>query len=262
MSSVSDLVHLESRNAVAFLTMNRPEARNALSLELIAALRIMLNDLSTDPELKVVVLAGSGDRAFSAGADLNERLTFNPAQRTAHTATIDGLCAAIESFPTPVIAAIHGHALAGGAEIAVACDLRVMDEAGSIGFPEVSIGVFPGAGGVIRLPRIIGAGRARDLLMTGRTVGAGEALTIGLIDRIVPRELVMQTAVALAEEIASRAPLAVRALKSALVGTAGLPIDDARSIVSRLREPLDGSRDYAEGLRAFAERRTPNFTGE
>jgi enoyl-CoA hydratase/carnithine racemase len=252
---------VEHQNRVAIVTLNRPSVRNALDLGLLQALIAHLDDFAADREVRCLVLTGAGDRAFSAGADLKERLGLSPDERTAHTALIDEATAAIERFPVPVIAAIRGFALAGGAELATACDLRVMSDDGAIGFPEVKVGVFPGAGGVIRLPRLIGAGLARDLLFTGRRVEAEEALAVGLVDRVVPNPQVLAAAMALAGEIASSAPLAMRALKAALLESAGLPTEDARRIVARLRVPLDATRDYEEGLRAFSERRSPRFTG-
>jgi enoyl-CoA hydratase/carnithine racemase len=161
----------------------------------------------------------------------------------------------------PSIAAIRGFALAGGAELAIACDLRVAAEDATLGFPEVRVGIFPGAGGVLRLPRIVGGGVARDLLFTGRRVSADEAFRIGLIDRLVAPRAVMESAVELAASIAANAPLAVRAVKRALEESHGRPLGDARSTVSALRAALDATDDYEEGLAAFADKRAPRFTG-
>ena len=253
---------IDRRDEIAVLTLNRPQARNALNFDLLATLLSELQALAEDSSLRCLLVTGAGDAAFCAGADLKERLTLTPEQRTAHTAAINDVANALEQFPAPVIAAIRGFALAGGAELATACDLRVASVDAVLGFPEVRVGVFPGAGGVIRLPRLVGAGRARDLLLTGRQVGAAEALTMGLLDRVVPNEEVLPAAMALAEEIAANAPLAIGALKKALIETAGLSSERARSSVSRLRVPLDATVDYDEGLQAFSERRTPRFIGE
>jgi enoyl-CoA hydratase/carnithine racemase len=161
----------------------------------------------------------------------------------------------------PTIAAIRGYALAGGAELAIACDLRVAAHDAILGFPEVKIGIFPGAGGALRLPRIVGDGVARDLLFTGRQITAEEALRVGLVDRVTDAESVMDMAQSLAELIAANAPLAVRAVKRALTESHGRPFADARRIVNALRADLDQTEDYEEGLRAFAERRPPRFSG-
>jgi enoyl-CoA hydratase/carnithine racemase len=246
---------------IAVVTMNRPAARNALSRQLVADLDAALRALAADRSLHAFILTGAGDRAFCAGADLVERRSLSPVELTAHTAGINTVCDLLAEFPVPTIAAIRGYALAGGAELAIACDLRVAGNDAVFGYPEVKIGVFPGAGGVVRLPRLIGAGAARDLLYTGRGVAAGEAHRLGLIDRLVSPDRVLVEAHALAREIAANAPLAVRAVKRALVETIGLPDADAHRIAARHRQPLDATSDYAEGLAAFAERRTPRFTG-
>lgn len=251
----------ERFESVAVLTLNRPESRNALNRALIDALLADLAQLAADVSVRCLVLTGAGDKAFCAGADLKERLDLTPDQRTEHTRKINAISDALAAFPTPVIAAIRGFCLAGGAELAVACDLRVMAEDSVYGLPEVRIGVFPGAGATVRLPGIVGTGHARDLLFTGRRISAQEAAAIGLADRIAPSSDVLPSALSLANDIAAGAPLAMRALKSALNQAAGLPPDDAARIVSRLRVPLDATADYTEGIRAFTERRPPRFTG-
>jgi enoyl-CoA hydratase len=159
------------------------------------------------------------------------------------------------------IAAVRGFALAGGTELAIACDLRVAGTDAVFGLPEVKIGIFPGAGGVLRLPRLVGAGAARDLLFTGRQVGAEEASRLGLIDRLVEPEAVLTAARALAGQVAANAPLAVRAVKRALGESFGLVEAEARRTVNRHRATLDATADYQEGLAAFAERRAPRFRG-
>ncbi|MEA2511145.1 MAG: hypothetical protein QOJ59_632 [Thermomicrobiales bacterium] len=255
-------VLIERTGEIATVTMNRPDARNALSRQLGADLLTALTDLSRDEQLRALILTGAGERAFCAGADLIERRTLTSAELTTHTESINAVCDALAGFPVPTFAAIRGFALAGGAELAIACDLRIAGEDAVLGFPEVKIGVFPGAGGVVRLPRLVGAGAARDLRYTGRKVAADEALRIGLVDRIVPSAQVLAVARALADEIAANAPLAVRAVKRALMESSGLAESDAHRVVARHRRPLDATADYEEGLAAFAERRRPAFRGE
>jgi enoyl-CoA hydratase/carnithine racemase len=182
-------------------------------------------------------------------------------ERRVTTEAIFDACQAVAELPVPVIAAVRGYCLAGGAELAIACDLRVAGDDAIFGWSEVRVGVFPGAGGTVRLPRLIGPGAARDLLFTGRRIDAAEAHRLGLTDRTVPAAETLAGAVELAEEVASAAPLAVRALKRALRDTEGLPEAAAHEAVARHRRPLDGSADYAEGLRAFAEKRPPRFEG-
>jgi methylglutaconyl-CoA hydratase len=261
MEDTAPTVTVERTGTMATVTLNRPAARNALSRRLVSDLLAILRDVAGESDLRALVLTGAGDRAFCAGADLVERRALSPAELTAHTEGISAACDALADFPVPVVAAIRGYALAGGAELAIACDLRVAGEDAVFGYPEVKVGVFPGAGGVIRLPRIVGAAAARDLLYTGRQVRADEAFRLGLVDRLVPPAEVLSTAARVAEEIAANAPLAVRAVKRALRDAAGLPDAAAHAAVAGHRRPLDATADYAEGLAAFAERRRPAFRG-
>jgi enoyl-CoA hydratase/carnithine racemase len=247
--------------AVVTLTLNRPEFRNALNQELSRALLGACTELATDSAVRVVILTGTGARAFCSGADLTERQGMTGPQRATHTELINRAADALAALPIPAIAAIRGYAVAGGAELAIACDIRVAGDDAVLGFPEVKIGIFPGAGGAVRLPLLIGVGAARELLYSGRFVVAAEALRLGLVDRVVEPAAVPLSAAELAREIAANAPLAVRALKRTLRETAGRPLDAALRIAARHRRTLDETADYAEGLAAFAEKREPLFTG-
>jgi enoyl-CoA hydratase/carnithine racemase len=257
----SVLLTVDGESHVATLTLNRPEALNAISRQLAADLLEMCNALAYRDDVWVVIVSGAGERAFCAGADLKERRMLSPEERTAHTAAIEAAAEALAALPMPTIAVVRGFVLAGGAELALACDLRVAAEDATFGFPEVKIGIFPGAGGALRLPKIVGGGAARDLLFTGRQVTAEEAFRLGLADRLVPADAVLESAAELAGSIAANAPLAVRAVKSALEESHGTPFEDARRAVNALRAPLDDTVDYEEGLAAFVERRSPRFTG-
>jgi enoyl-CoA hydratase/carnithine racemase len=254
-------VVVEADRKIATLTLNRPAAMNAISRGLATDLLAACQTLQEREDVWALVVTGAGERAFCAGADLKERRFLDASDRTAHTVAIEAAAEALAALQMPTIAAIRGFALAGGAELAIACDLRVAATDATFGFPEVKIGIFPGAGGVLRLPRIVGAGVARDLLFTGRQISAEEAARIGLVDRLVASEDVVPTANALAQNIASNAPLGVRAVKSALAASDGRPPTAARQAVNALRAGLDGTEDYEEGLRAFAERRAPEFKG-
>jgi enoyl-CoA hydratase/carnithine racemase len=249
-------------DGIATIALNRPEARNALSRALVGELRAACEWLAGDDGLRAVILTGMGERAFCAGADLVERKTMTADERSAHTEAILDAVEQVAALPVPVIGALNGFALAGGAELALACDLRLGMPETTLGFPEVKIGIFPGAGGVVRLPRLIGPSAANDLLFTGRQVHADEALRLGLIDAIVPADELLLAARAKAELIAEGAPLAVRALKRALRAADGVSIADGLVATAQLRRSLDGTADYAEGLAAFAERRAPRFTGQ
>jgi enoyl-CoA hydratase/carnithine racemase len=259
--SPSLLLTVDGESHIATLTLNRPDALNAISRELAAELLATCKALAGRDDVRAVIVTGAGERAFCAGADLKERRMLTAGERAAHTAAIEAAAEALAALPMPTIAAVRGFALAGGAELAIACDLRVAAGDATFGFPEVKIGIFPGAGGTLRLPRIVGAGAARDLLFTGRQVTAEEAFRLGLIDRLVPAESVLEDAAALAASIAANAPLAVRAVKRAVEESLGTPLDEARRAVNALRAALDATADYEEGLAAFAERRPPRFIG-
>jgi len=247
--------------AIVTLTLQRPEALNAINRQMAKELAEACARLADNRDVHAVIVTGAGERAFCAGADLKERRALTASERAAHTAEIEAAAEALAALPMPTIAALRGYALAGGSELAVACDLRVAGDDAVLGFPEVKIGIFPGAGGVPRLPRLVGDGTARDLLFTGRQINADEAFRVGLVDRVVAPEAVYETAVNLAESIAVNAPLAVRAVKRALTESYGRPVPDGRRAVNALRAALDETQDYAEGLAAFAERRAPRFTG-
>lgn len=254
-------LHWDERRWIATLTLNRPAVHNAISLELAEELTAACSVLGGSDGLRCVVVTGAGQRAFSAGADLRQRRNLEAAARTRHTAAIDEAAEVLANLPVPTIAAVRGFALAGGAELAIACDLRVAATDAVFGFPEVRVGIFPGAGGVRRLPPLIGLGAARDLLFTGRRVDADEARRLGLIDRLVEPSAHLDAAYGLAATIAENAPLAIRAVKRALG-----ELNDPDPVASRerlraLRTPLDTTADYEEGLAAFAEKRQPRFTG-
>jgi enoyl-CoA hydratase/carnithine racemase len=252
---------LEIAGGVATVTLNRPHALNAINRALADELSAACRILRDRSDVRVVIVTGAGERAFCAGADLRERGSMTPGDRNAHRAGIEAAAEDLANLPVPTIAAVRGYALAGGTELAIACDLRVAGTDAVFGVPEVKIGIFPGAGGVLRLPPLIGLGNARDLLYTGRQVAADEARSIGLITRLVAPNDVLPVAHELASQIAANAPLALRAVKDALHVSSGQPAAEARSEVNQRRMALDDTADYEEGLRAFAEKRRPQFTG-
>ena len=247
---------------LATITLNRPAALNALSRELAAQLGAMLTELRDRPDLRVVVLRGAGERAFCTGADLKERAGLSPDERGAHTALIMSAAETLAALPVPTIAAVRGFALAGGLELALACDIRLAANDAVFGLTEVRIGIFPGAGGPVRLPRVVGPGKAREMIFSGRRIDAAEAVACGLVERVVPVDDFDRTVMGLAGEIRDAAPLAVRAVKRVLDRSLDLPLPDALAYAETLRRPLDATRDYSEGLAAFAARRKPRFTGE
>jgi enoyl-CoA hydratase/carnithine racemase len=255
-------LHLSVEAGLATVTLNRPAALNALSRDLGALLTARLGELRDRPDLRVVVLRGAGERAFCTGADLKERAGLTPAERGEHTGSIAAAADLLAALPVPTIAAIRGYALAGGLELALACDIRIAADDAIFGLTEVRIGIFPGAGGPVRLPRIVGPGKARELIFSGRRIDAAEALACGLVERVVPVPAFDEVVTTLAGEIRDAAPLAVRAVKRVLNQAQDVPLPAALAYAEALRRPLDATRDYAEGLAAFAERRKPRFTGE
>jgi enoyl-CoA hydratase/carnithine racemase len=255
------ILEVDDDSGIATLTLNRPHALNALSRDLAEALSDACAQIANTPAIRAVVVTGAGTRAFCAGADLKERRLLAAEERARHTRAIEAAAEALAAVPPPTIAAIRGYALAGGAELALACDLRVAGSDAMLGLPEVKIGIFPGAGGVLRLPALVGEGVARDLLFTGRQIAAAEALRVGLIERMTEPDDVLETARELAVAIAANAPLAVHAVKRALNESRGRPLQEARRVVNALRAELDDTADYAEGLAAFAEKRAPRFSG-
>jgi len=255
------ILRLDVADGIATLTLDRPAALNALSRTLIKALDEAVGVVAARDDVRVVVLRGAGARAFCTGADLKERARFEGAARAAHTAQIAAVADALAALPVPTIAALHGYTLAGGLELALACDIRLAAADTVCGLTEVRIGIFPGAGAPVRLPRLVGPGKARELIFSGRRIGADEALACGLVERVVPPAELAGAVATLAGEIAAAAPLAVRAAKRALALADDLPLAEALAAIEGLRRPLDDSADYSEGLAAFAERRPPHFTG-
>ncbi|NNV01558.1 enoyl-CoA hydratase [Brevibacillus sp. MCWH] len=255
-------VLLRKEGAVGVLTLNRPEVYNCLNLETLFTLRRLIAEIDADREIRSVVVTGAGEKAFCSGADLKERRTMTELQVQLYIRTIRDTFSELERLPKPVIAAINGVALGGGTELALACDLRVMSETAQMGLTETSLGIIPGAGGTQRLPRLIGKGKAKELIFTARRVNAEEALAIGLVNRTVPRDQVMTSALQLAEEIAANAPLALAQAKFAIDYGMEADLATGLAIESSAYQVLIPTRDRLEGLEAFREKRKPVYRGE
>lgn len=260
-------IRFECEGAIALLTIDRPEVHNALDFDTSDALVDAWIRFRDDDHLRVAILTGAGERAFCSGADLRgvgdfyKKLTS--AQRLRRSEQVPGLGGITKNLTIdkPIIAAVNGHCLAGGLELALACDLRIASENASFGLPEVTRGIIPGAGGTQRLPRLVGPERALDLIMTGRRIDAEEAMRIGLISRVVPQSELQEESLGIARAIAENGPLAVRAAKAAVWRGLDVPLEAGLRLEQLLAEPVRQSEDAQEGPRAFLEKRKPEFKG-
>jgi methylglutaconyl-CoA hydratase len=258
------LVLVERRERAAFVTINRPEAANALSKGLVAALtecfETLAADVKHDSDLRAVVLTGVG-RAFCAGADLKERRAMTLPETWAFLDELNKLANTIAALPRPVIAAINGAAFGGGLELALACDLRIAADSAELGLTEVRLGIIPGVGGTQRLPRVTSVAVAKELILTGRRVSAARALALGIVSEVVAGAELAAAAATLAREIGVAGPLAIAAAKRAIDGGVGLPLDEGLALEAVCYEEVLASEDRNEGLAAFAEKRPPAFRG-
>jgi enoyl-CoA hydratase/carnithine racemase len=253
------LVTVEVAGGVATVTLNRPEALNAISTELALALAEAVEPLATDPGVRAVVLTGAGERAFCVGADLKQRAGFDDHGWFVQREAFRRGFAAVRRCPLPTVAAVSGFALGGGAELALACDLIVAATDATFGLPEVRLGLVPAGGGTQLLARRVGRSAARDLVLTGRRVDAEEARRLGLADRVVPRGEVLAAATALAAEIAGNAPTAVRMAKWALEVGGDLPLEAAMEVEDQAWRRAVLSDDRREGIAAWMEKREPDW---
>jgi len=251
-------VNVTLSNGVATLTIDRPPA-NAFDPALIAELLAVLPPLTTDPDVRCLVVRGTG-RFFVAGADIRVMRELTEETQRAMRPWID-VQKLLEAAPKPVVAALNGHALGGGAELALACDIRVMAESATIGFPEMGLGLFPGAGGSQRLPRLLGAHRAKLLMIQGSRLTATEALHIGLVDEVVPDNRFDSRIDELAAELAAKPTRTIGMLKRIVEEGRTLPLDEALDVEFAAVLDLIHTRDTAEGLQAFLDKRAPSFTG-
>ena len=246
-------------DAVALLTLDRPDALNALSFRLVAELGDLLAVLDADPACHAIVITGAGDRAFAAGADIRELAGETP--DSLHDADPFAVLDRIGHLRTPVIAAVRGFALGGGCELAMACDMLVAGDDAQLGQPEIRLGIIPGAGGTQRLARAIGKARAMELVLTGRRIGAREAEAMGLVTQVVPATETIDHALDLAGRIAAMPPLAVAAAKASVVAAQGLSLAQGLRLERDQFEGLFETEDQREGMVAFLEKRAPAWRG-
>jgi enoyl-CoA hydratase len=247
-------------DGIGTITLNRPELRNALDLATLHELEKALDEWRYDPQVRVVMITGAGDKSFASGADIAQ---LN--KRTMLEGLLPNMTATyrlIEMYEKPTIAAVNGYALGGGLELALACDIRVAALHAKMGLPELNLAIMPGAGGTQRLSRIVGKGRAMELILTGDLVTAEQAERIGMISRAVPQEELLPVAREYARKISAKGPLAVRLAKSVIHRGAELDMESALYLEKLAQTILLGSEDKAEGTQAFLDKRTPSFKGK
>jgi enoyl-CoA hydratase len=252
---------LDNRDGIVTLTINRPEKLNALNAEAKKELRGAIESLGNDSTVSVVILTGAGDKAFVAGTDIEELAGLERESGRAFAAGGQELFDRIEHFPKPVIAAVNGYALGGGNELALACHLRVASDRARFGQPEVNLGIIPGYGGTQRLARLVGRGRALEMILTGEHIDAAEALRIGLVNRVVPHAELHAVVTAVAKTIAGKGPEAVRLALEAVRAVEELGLADGLRKEAELFGSCCATEDFREGTRAFLDKRKPVFVG-
>ena len=255
------ILHCDRQDGVAVVTLNRPDVMNAFNMALLKALDAKIAEIRFDPDVRVVIITGAGDRAFCAGADLKERATLTPVQVKEFIFTIRNLFTAIEQLNKPVIAAVNGVALGGGTELALAADIRIAAETATLGLTETRLAIIPGAGGTQRLPRLVGKGKAKELIFTGRRIGAAEALAIGLVNRVCPPENLIETCRQMAAEICETGPVAIEQAKYAINHGMETDLATGLAIESNAYWVCIPTEDRLEGLKAFREKRKPVYKG-
>ncbi len=254
-------VKTRTEAGVTTITIDRPEKLNALDAGVIAALERAFEAAASDADTRVVVLTGAGPKAFVAGADIGELRGLDPAEAEAFVRRGHALMARIENLGKPVIAAINGFALGGGCELALACTLRIAANTALLGLPEVKLGLIPGYGGTQRLARLVGRGRALQMMLTGEPVKAGEALFMGLVNEVAEPEELQATVLAMARKLASGAPLAMNAIMDSVNQGADLPLAEGIAVETAQFVTVCATEDMREGTGAFLDKRKPVFTG-
>ncbi|HEX8362474.1 MAG TPA: enoyl-CoA hydratase-related protein [Longimicrobium sp.] len=257
---MTSVVRVERDGAVAILTVDRPEKRNALNAAVRAELIAALDELRGDAEVRVLVVTGAGEKAFVAGADIGEFAGRTPLEQRA-VMTGRRVFDEIAAYPKPVIAMINGFALGGGCELALACDLRIAADTAKLGQPEINLGIIPGGGGTQRLPRVVGTGQAMRLILSGEIIGAAEALRIGLVDVVHPAAELRERTLEMARGMATKSPVALQMAKSAVRAAAEMPMAAGLAYETELFATCFASDDKREGVAAFLEKRPPSFTG-
>jgi enoyl-CoA hydratase/carnithine racemase len=266
MSSLASALRLENivyekKGPIAYVTLNRPKVLNALNQAVFAELKAVFGDVRDDADVQAVILTGAGDKAFAAGADISEMLNYTAVQAETATRRAQEVTELIENLGKPVIAAVNGFALGGGCELTMACTIRIAAEGAKFGQPEVKIGVMPGAGGTQRLPRLVGKGRALQLILSGETINAQEAYRIGLVNEVVPIANLLARAEAILNQIIANAPLGVRHSIEAVNKGLDESLAEGLLLEAAMFAICAGSEDKKEGTSAFLAKRAPKFQG-
>ncbi len=252
----------EKKGAIAYITVNRPKVLNALNMATMEELRAAFTAAKTDAAVRVVILTGAGEKAFIAGADINELAKQTPIEAKEYTHRGQSVLDLIENLGKPVIAAINGFALGGGCEVSMACTMRIASENAKLGQPEVKLGLIPGYGGTQRLPRLVGKGLAQQLVLTAEMITAQEAQRIGLVNEVVAAAELMARAEAIAQKIVANAPLAVQYAMEAVNRGMEMPLSEALYLEATLFAVVCASEDKNEGTKAFLEKRAAQFKGK
>ncbi len=256
-----DNVKTEVRDGILFLTINRPQVLNALNAQTVEEIYHVFAAARDDENIKAVIVTGSGEKAFVAGADINALARNTPITGKPTSERGQFILSFIEKFHKPVIAAINGFALGGGCELALACHIRIASEKAQIGLPEVTLGIIPGYGGTQRMARLLGRAKALELICTGDRIPAAEAERIGLVNKVVPPDQLLPAAEEMARKIMSRGPLAIRAAIEAVVHGSEMSLDEGQFLEATLFGLLCSSDDTKEGMKAFLEKRPAQFKG-
>ena len=256
------LIIYEKSEGIATITLNRPEALNAFSKEVVEEILQALEDIRRDENVRVVILTGAGEKAFSAGADIKAMIGINPLKARELSLMGEKLCVSFENLEKPVIAALNGYALGGGMEVAMSCDIRIASENVRMGQTEINIGLIPGWGGTQRLTRLVGRGKAKELVFTGKMIDARTAEQLGIVNMVVPADKFRETVRQFALELAAKAPVALKIAKALIDKGADIGLESALALEREGFGVVASTEDLQEGVKAFTEKRKPTFKGK